>query len=150
MLDLDHPMTPHVFRASRLVDGVMVRGQRMSVAPSAVRAEILAECLPLFEEMRQLATAHFTDRAQFILQAVAEYEVGIRALAALGDGRITEDRRDGEGNCPYCGTPITKFDAYAGRSRPPHFVILCPKCDELFMPALMRLRDFEGFGTEAI
>jgi hypothetical protein len=151
VLDLEHPLTPHVFRASDLIDGVMVCGQQMSVAPNSVRAELLAECLPLFAEMRELATAQFGKKVQFLLQAIEEYEEGIRRLAALGDGQITEDRRNGEGNCPYCGTTITKFNAYAGSPRlEPHFIILCPKCDDLFMPALQKLRSFEGFGTDAI
>ena len=151
MLDLEHPLTPHIFRASGLIDGVMARGQRMSVSPSTVRAELLAECLPLFAEMRELAEAQFADRAQFIRQAVEEYETGIRRLAALGGGRLTEDRRDGEGNCPFCGTRITKFDAYVGLpGHKPEFVIFCSKCDELFMPAQTKLGSFEGFGTDGI
>lgn len=107
MLDLSHPMTKHVFRTSGLLHGVMVRGQRMSVSPSAVRAELLAECLPLFAEMRELARTWFGKRTAYILEAVDEYETAIRALAGLGEGRIAEDRRDGEGECPVCGTPIT-------------------------------------------
>jgi hypothetical protein len=151
MLDLDHPLAPHIFRASRLLDGVLVRGQQMSVSPSAVRAELLAECLPLFAEMRELARAQFGDRAQFILQAVEEHEAGLRRLAELGDGRITEDRRDGEGDCPACRTPIMKFDAYAGlRGHEPHFVIFCPKCDDVYTDARDKLRSFEGFGTDGI
>jgi hypothetical protein len=151
MLNLDHPLTPHVFRASGLIDGVMVRGQRMSVSPSTVRAELLAECLPLFAEMRELACAQFGSRAQFLLQAIAEYELGIRRLAGLGEGQITEDRRDGEGNCPYCGTPIMKFDAFAGSpGLDPHYIILCAKCDGLYSDAKEKLESSDGFGTWAI
>jgi hypothetical protein len=123
----------------------------MSVSPSTIREELLAECLPIFAEMQTLAVNQFPDRAQFLLQAIEEYKAGIERLAALGEGRITEDRRDGEGNCPYCATPITKFDAYAGsHTLPPHYVILCSKCHELFMPPHDKLSGFEGFGTEAI
>lgn len=151
MLDLSHPLTQHIFRASGLIDGVMVRGQQMSVAPSAVRATLLAECAPLFAEMRELAVAHFSNRVQFLIQAIEEYEHGIRELAALGDGLITEDRRDGEGNCPYCKAPIMKFDAFVGNPRlGPHYIILCNHCDDLYTPALDKLRGWEGFGTEAI
>ena len=49
MLDLNHPMSKHIFRASGLLDGLLVRGQRMSVSPSAERLKLLAECLPLFD-----------------------------------------------------------------------------------------------------
>jgi hypothetical protein len=147
MLDLNHPMTPHIFRASGLEDGVLGRGQQMTVAPSAVRETLLAECLPLFAEMRELNQGHF-GASSFIAQAIDDCESGIRQLAALGNGQITEDRRNGEGTCPYCGTTITKFNPLPDLLTCE--IILCPKCDDLFMPALERLRSFEGFGTDAI
>ncbi|APR75886.1 Hypothetical protein A7982_01233 [Minicystis rosea] len=99
------------------------------MSPSAVRAELLAECLPLFAEMRELARAHFGEQAAFILSAVDEYETASRALAGLGDGRITEDRRDGEGACPACDTPITKFHS-------DYWLPLCGECDKAFMETL--------------
>jgi hypothetical protein len=142
MLNLDHPMTEHVFRASGLMDAVMVRGQRMSVSPSVVRAELLAECLPLFAEMRALARTQFGRRAPYITAAVDEYEAAIRTLAGLGSGQITEDRRDGFGNCPVCGTAITHD--------PAHRLVLCGECDKPFMAAYDKLDSSEGFGTWAI
>jgi hypothetical protein len=54
MLDLSHPFSKHVFRAAGLVGDVLKRGQQMSLAPSAAREELLAQCLPLFNEMREL------------------------------------------------------------------------------------------------
>lgn len=151
MLDLDDPMTPHVFRASNLMDGVMGRGQKMSVSPSAVRAELLAECLPLFAEMRELAGVRFGEWAPFILAAVDEYEAAIRALAGLGGGQITEDRRDGQGRCPACGTPITRFQPLPGcKGFEDHWIILCGECDKPFMEAHAKLGSSEGFGTFAI
>lgn len=142
MLNLDHPMTQHVFRASGLMDGVMVRGQRMSVSPSTVRAELLAECLPLFVEMRELARTHFIKDSAYIVAALNEYEAAIRALAGLGGGRITEDRRDGSGSCPVCGTAITHYPEYK--------IVLCGECDKPFMAAHDKLDSSEGFGTWAI
>ena len=151
MLDLSHPMSEHVFRASGLMDAVMDRGQRMSVSPSAVRAKLLAECLPLFAEMRELALARFGKRAAYILAAVDEYEVAIRALGGLGEGRITEDRRDGEGGCPACGTRITKFRPLPdSKGFEDYWIILCGECDKPFMKAHGKLDSFEGFGTMAI
>ncbi|WP_020467924.1 hypothetical protein [Zavarzinella formosa] len=139
MLRLDHPMTPHIFRASGLMDGVMVRGQNMSVSPSAVRAELLAECLPLFTEMREVAWMWFADEVPFILAAVDEYEAAIRALAGLHGGQITEDRRDGKGACPVCGTPITYYRKWK--------IVLCGECDKPFMAAHSKLDSSEGFST---
>jgi len=151
MLNLSHPMSKHIFRASGLMDGVMVRGQRMSVSPSEIRTELLTECLPLFTEMRELALAHFDKRADYLVAAVNEYEAAIRALAGLEGGRITEDRRDGEGNCPYCGTLITKFQPIPEcKGFEDHWIILCGECDKPFMEACDKLDSSAGFGTWSI
>lgn len=151
MLDLSHPMTKHVFRAAGLMGGVLVRGQKMSVSPSAVRADHLAECLPLFAEMRELARVRFGNRAAYILAAVDEYEAAVRSLAELGGGRISEDRRDGEGDCPACGTPITRFRPIPDcKGSEDHWIILCGECDKPFMAAHEKLDSSEGFGTWAI
>ena len=142
MLNLDHPMTQHVFRASGLMDGVMVRGQRMSVSPSAVRAGLLAECLPLLAEMRELALTQFGKRAAFIAVAVDEYEATIRTLAGLNGGRIAENRRDGTGSCPVCGTAVGQYLEYR--------IVLCGECAKPFMAAYDKLDCSERFGTWAI
>ena len=139
MINLDHPMTQHVFRASGLMDEVMIRGQRMSVAPSTVRAELLAECLPKFAQMRELAITQFSMRAEFIAAAVDDDEAAIRTLADLGGGRIAEDCLDGTGSCSVCGTAIAHY--------PEHRIVLCPECDKPFMRAYDKLDSSEGFGT---
>jgi hypothetical protein len=151
MLDLSHPISEHVLRASGLMDAVMGRGHEMSVSPSAVRTGLLAECLPLFVKIRQLARAQFSERAAFIVAAVDEYEAAMRALADMGDGRITEDRRDGEGSCPVCGTPITKFQPLAGcKGFDDYWKVLCTECDKPLMVAHSKLDSWEGFSTWAI
>jgi hypothetical protein len=142
MLDLDDPTSRHIVQASRLMDGVMVRGQQMTVSPSSVRTKLLGECIPLFAELRELARNRLTRESEAILRAIDDYEAGILAVAALGDGRIIEDRRDGKGNCPVCGSPIRHFRATN--------IVLCPKCDEHFMPAHLKLDSPEGFGTCSI
>ena len=142
MLDLNHPMTKHIFRASGLLDGLLMAGQRMSVSPSPDRAELLGKCLPRLDELRELARAEFPSRAAFIAVAIDEFETGLRTLAQLGGGQIAEDRRDGSGDCPVCGTAVTHYPEYG--------LVLCGTCDESFMPAHQRLCGFDGFGTEAI
>lgn len=129
----------HDFRASALNDGIMSRGQKMSVSPSTVRSELLRECLPLFAEMRALARLRFSEQATFILAAVDEYEAAIRALAELHGGQITEDRRSGAGSCPVCGTVITHYPEYK--------IVLCGECDRPFMAAHEKLCSSEAFGT---
>jgi hypothetical protein len=81
MLELSHPFSKHIFHASGLLGGVLKRGQQMSLAPSAIREELLAECLPLFNEMRELNAQHF-GASGFIAQAIEECASGIRQLAA--------------------------------------------------------------------
>jgi hypothetical protein len=143
MLDHDHPQTPYIFQASGLIDGVMLCAQRMTVSPSAVRAELLAECLPLFEEMRELALAQFADRAAFILEAVAQYEVGVRAVAALGGGHVTKEACDDAKDCPVCGAALMRI----GDDRR----ALCGECGKLYMTAKLKLANGRrGFGTDAI
>jgi hypothetical protein len=150
MLDLNHPMTAHIFRASGLIDGVMAAAQIMTVSPSVVRNDLLAKCLPRFVEMRELNREQFGD-STYIASAIDEYEAGIRKLAGLGDGQIVEDRRNGEGECPFCHTPITKFNPMPGRKGyEDRFVILCGHCDDLYMPGLSKLRSTDGFGTDWI
>ena len=131
-------MSQAIFRASALMDGVMRRGQRMSVSPSDVRRTLLAECFPLFTEMRDLAGT-FRKQARFILAAVDEYEHAIRTLAEAGDGRIEEDRRSGDGACVVCGSAITKMKAYG--------LVFCRTCDEPFMAAHTKLDSSDGFAT---
>lgn len=142
MLDLDHPMAKPIFHASRLMDRAMGCGQRMSVSPSADRQTLLQDCGPVFAEMRTLAADHFPDQRPFLLTAIDEFEAALRALAGLGEGRITEDRRDGDGTCPVCGTGITHVRPYR--------IVLCRECTRPFMRAYEKLDSDEGFGTEAI
>ena len=148
MLDLSHPMTEHVFRASRLMDAVMVRGRKMSVSPSAIRAQLLAECLPLLDEMRDVARTRFAQRGAFILATVNEYEAAIRTLAELGGDRSSEDL---DCECPACRTPITRFRLNPDSTQcEGHWIIHCQECSKPFMVAHEKLDSSEGFGTWVI
>ncbi len=120
MLDLDHPMADHIFHAARLMDRAMGCGQRMSVSPSADRQTLFLDCGSVFAEMRTLAADHFPDERPFLLAAINEFEAALRDLAGLREGRITEDRRDGRGTCPVCGTGITHVRPYR--------IVLCREC----------------------
>jgi hypothetical protein len=97
------------------------------------------------------ARPHSVQQAAFILAAVDEYEAAISALAGLGGGRIDEDRRDGKGGCPACGTAITKFRPIPDcKGFEDHWIIVCGECDKPFMKAHDKLDFSEGFGTWAI
>jgi hypothetical protein len=149
MLDMNNPMSEHIRTASNLIDAVMARGHEMTVSPSSVRMKLLAECLPLFREMRELNAKHF-DQSSYIAQTIDEYERAIRTVAELGNGELMEDRRDGEGNCPYCGTPITKYKALPDDPTLDFYMIYCAPCTNFYLPAKVKLESLKGFGAEMI
>ncbi|WP_394794474.1 hypothetical protein [Armatimonas sp.] len=146
MLDLDHPMTEHIFRASGLMDAIMGNGQTMTVSPSIIRMKLLDDCTPYFVELRELARTKFSDNAAHLLFWIDQYEVSIRKIAELGRGQILEDRRDGKGNCPYCGTKVLKITPFPWKED--YFRVLCSDCCNLYQDAKEKLS--WGFGTVAI
>lgn len=151
MLDLSDPMAKYIFRASGLMDNVKHRGQKISVSPSTIRATLFAECVPLFSEMRELAHSQFPKNATFILAVIDQYETALRMLSEVNDGQITQDQRDGEGNCSVCGTPITKFQPLSKtKGFETYWIIYCRECVKPFMEADVMLDSFKGFGTRWI
>lgn len=148
MLRSNHPMTPHIIHASVLIEWVKLRVQKMSVSPSAVRCELLGECVPLFDEMRELARAEFAESAAFILAATDEYEAAVRELAAASDGLITEDRRAEAGPCPVCGTAIIPYRYRRRRSK--YRLVLCEDCVKPALQAHNKLDSTQGFCTWVI
>jgi hypothetical protein len=150
MLDPLDPDSIPMYDASALLDAIMMVGREMTLAPSAVRLDLLARHVVLFERMRALNRAHF-GQSELIAKAIDEYEAGIRRVAALGDGKIMQDRRDGEGDCPYCGTKITKFNPMPGiLGFEDHFIAYCEPCSNLYMQAKKKLSSCKGFATDLI
>jgi hypothetical protein len=175
MLDLDHPMTRHIFAASGAEDRVLERAKRMTVASSPQRLKLREACQADLEKMRQLNRGHFK-ASPFIFEAIDELEAALQTLATLRGGAITEDKSDGEGQCPGCGAKITKFKTnslsreYFERTRhlkkedenfivsimplPSDFKdlwhIYCDKCLDFIMPAREKLSSAKGFGTDFI
>jgi hypothetical protein len=145
MLDLDHPMTEHIFAASGMEDLLMIRAQRMTVLPSKERLLLLADCIPVLDELRRLNDEHF-EASLFISRAIDEAQAALEQIAHLNGGNITEDKTDGEGNCVACSTPITKWETFPGKSYNRH-IILCQHCNEPFMKAKAKLESSKGFGT---
>ncbi len=144
MLNMQDPRSQHIIHATVLLDGLLRFGQEMSVAPSAVRIELLEKCKASLQELRTLFDGHFSTRTLIPLQ-IESLESGLASLAALG---TSKDRRNGEGFCPVCSTRIKKINAYAGsRCGRVEWVVFCQKCDESFMPALLALGSSDGFGT---
>ena len=143
MLDLDHPMTKHIFAASGMGDFLLVSAQRMTLLPSKQRVLLLGDCLVVLDKMRRLNEEHF-EASQFISDAVNEAQKALEKIAHLNDGNVVEDKTDGEGNCAVCGSPITKFEV---RPKSGRYIIVCGQCDEPFMKAKEKLDSSEAFGT---
>ena len=145
MLDLDHPMTKHIFAASGMEDILLISAQRMTLLPSKERVLLLADCLAVLGGLRRLNEEHF-DASPFICGAIDEAQEALEQIAYLGGGNILEDKTGGEGGCPACGTPITKFESFPGKSysRP---IVFCGHCNEPFMKAKAKLESPKGFGT---
>jgi hypothetical protein len=145
MLDLDHPQSEHIFTASRLEDAVLARAKTMTLSPSSRRLELLAECEQLLADLHILNQKHF-GASDFIATTIDDLRRRLREVAELRDGHITADRAIGEGDCASCGTKLTNFVFMPSLPRE----IYCSRCLDIIMPALQRLRSFEGFGTDAI
>jgi hypothetical protein len=145
MLNLDHPQSKHVFAASNLEDFVLERAKLMTVVPSARRRELLGECEPKLAAMRTLNAEHF-DNSKNISEGIDDLTRRLNQLANLGNGQVTSDRSNGEGNCLVCGTAIKSFVAVASLPRE----IYCGHCLDIVMPAISKLRSFDAFGTDAI
>ena len=150
MLDLDHPMTPHIFAASGLIDAIIERARRMTVCPSIMRVDLYQQCQLCVEELRQLNHQHFQSKPA-IDAALTDLSLGLGIIAGLGNVSIVEDHSDGEGNCPACLTPIDKFDVTCGHGPNPSWIIMCRKCIEPIIESFYHLgRSRGGFGTNAI
>lgn len=146
MLDLRHPLTQHIFRASGLIDRIMEFGQKMSVSPTPKRIELLHECRPLFDELRNLACQKFTSDQLSLLEAISEYESAITALASV---QTHEDRSSGVGECGVCGTPLLRFQPTKGiKEYEDRWIICCHTCSAAYMRAKAALSS--GFGTDCI
>jgi hypothetical protein len=147
MIDPNNPLSERIYRAAGLLDGVLLRIHEMSVSPSSVRADLLAECLPLFAAMRELNVEQFS-QSPWIDQAICECEASTRALAALGNSQITQDQRSGEGDCVCCGTEIHKHLAIPAQGDfADYYEIYCGRCAESVFLACGKLDCLNGFGT---
>jgi hypothetical protein len=135
LLNVNHPLFEIKMEAAGLLDQLLAKSQKMTVSSSNVRLELLDQCAPLFERLRELNVQHF-GRSAFIILAIDEYELGLRELANLGDGQIAENRY-GESKCPYCGNEIINVPDYC--------IVVCGQCDKFFMGAKDKLSSLAGF-----
>jgi hypothetical protein len=141
MLDLNHPQTPHIFAASRQEDLILDYCKRVSLSDRRGRLFMLKVLRPAFVALRWLNKVHFGQSPQ-IAESIDKLERQVEKLAQLtGKPQFVGDSLD---RCPVCQEPSTKPNMYDSTR-------YCPKCLEVIMPALIRVRSREyGFGTEAI
>jgi hypothetical protein len=145
MLNLDHPQSKHIFAASNLEDFILERAKLMTLVPSARRRELLGDCEPKLAAMRDPNKEHF-ENSKVISEAIDDLARRLNQLANLGNGQVTSDHSNGEGNCSVCGTAIKNFVFVASLPRE----IYCGHCLDIVMPAIEKLRSEDGFGTWAI
>jgi len=147
MLDLNHPQSEHIFKASGLLGGLLQCSQRMSVVPSTVRVDLLPKAHSRIDDLRALAAEHFAKSAT-IAPALDELSSAFTALSNLSDGKLTTDSSDGDGPCPACGGEIMKFDAMATiKGQSPQWIILCRNCTEPFSEPFRKLESGDAFCT---
>jgi hypothetical protein len=148
MLDLDHPMSEHIFAAARAEDAVLIAAQHMTIASRHERSRLRNGCTPAFFELRRLARDHFADRPA-IPPAIDELERSLAALASLTG--IPEVGPPAEYVCPACDASLERRGKYGYLAPNNPTDIYCSLCLQLIMPSLLTLRSCDGgFGTDAI
>jgi hypothetical protein len=141
MLNLDHPMTENIFRASGLIGAIMDRAQKMPVVSGKVRAELLKECQPYFQELRALATIHFQEDIKYLLHWICEYEKNINTISSLIHESVPEFRHETDPRCSACRKEITLKNRYYSSSRRGTNSRLAPEKNNLF-PRIINTANF--------
>jgi len=144
MLDLDHPMTTHVFAASGLVDYLIRHTKYMTLVSTEERQRILPSCQEALERLRQLNAKHFGASA-FTSDAIEELRGALHELAGLVTNPVA-------GNayaiklCPACETPLTRVHLAYMPKPEQRWTVYCSPCLNVLMPAREKLDSVLGFG----
>ncbi len=148
MLDLDHPMTDHIFAASRAEDRLSVLCKLMTLASAQERQRLFAECQEPLNSLRRLNAARF-GASDFIADAVTELEDWLGSLAAL-ETTPREGTAYAIVSCPVCGGLLTRLH-HAFMPQPERrWSVYCNHCLGPSSPAWHKLESSQGFGTWAI
>jgi hypothetical protein len=148
MLDLDHPMTQHVFAAARAEDSILIAARNMTVAGRQERVRLRDGCAPAFAELRRLARDHFAN-CPAIPSAIDALERAVANLAALPG--VPEQGSPAKFRCPACGAGLERRGKYGFCAPLNPTDVYCSPCLQIIMPPLSALRSWEGgFGTDAI
>lgn len=148
MLDLNHPLTKHIFAACWAEGAIVQDAKLITRSARRERLRVRDGCAPGFAELRRLARDHFADRPA-IPPAIDELE---RALTQLADlPGVPEDGLPADYTCPACGAALDRRGKYGFPDPDAPTDIYCSPCLGIVMPAACDLRSWEsGFGSEAI
>jgi hypothetical protein len=148
MLDLDHPMSEHVFAAARAESAIVIAARRMTVASRQERLRLRDSCGSAFDELRRLARDHFSDRTA-IPAEIDALERAVAGLAALPG--VREEGPRAEEICPACGDRLKGRGRFWSWALPRTNDNYCRHCLQMIISPLQVLESCEdGFGTEAI
>lgn len=148
MLDLNHPLTKHVFAACWAEGAILQNAKLITRSGRRDRLRVRDECAPAFAELRRLARDQFAGRPA-IPPAIDELE---RALSQLADlPGVPEEGQPAEYTCPACGAALDRRGKYGFPAQEDPTDIYCSLCLNIIMPSLCELGSWEsGFGTDAI
>jgi hypothetical protein len=155
MLDLDHPLTPHIFAASRALSAIGNAGHKITISARRERLRLRDQCADAFAELRRLSREHFADCPE-IPPAIDELEQALSSLAELPG--VPDDGPPAEDFCPVCGQSVKHRRArgllpflLSLMFPTPPLGIYCSQCLDVIMPSIYRLTSGEtGFGTDDI
>lgn len=148
MLDLDHPMSQHIFAAARAESAILVAARYMTVAARGERIRLRDGCAPAFTELRRLSHDHFADRRR-ISSAIDHLEQALAELAGLPG--VPDDGPSAKYKCPACDADLERRGTYGFPAPDNPTDIYCSPCLKIIMPPLSTLRSIrDGFGTDAI
>ena len=148
MLDLEHPMTKHIFAAAYAEGAILQDAKRITVSARRDRVRVRDACASSLTELRRLARDHFADRPG-IPRAIDALEQSLADLAALPG--VPEEGLPAEFICPACGGQLDRRGKYGFPAPDNPTDIYCSPCLNIIMSPLCDLRSWEGgFGTDAI
>lgn len=148
MIDVDHPMSEHIFAAARAEDAILTAAKQMTVATRQQRTRLCEKCAWAFADLRRLSCTYFPG-CPAIPPAIDALERSLSGLATMPG--VPEQGPLVEFTCPACGTAIRRHGRFWFSARKSRSEIYCSKCLQIIMPSLEILSSCEeGFGTEAI
>lgn len=103
MLDLDHPNTENIFKASGYIDRIKIGCQKFSLQNYSDRSETFLNMLLECVQFNMFAEKHFKHSIKQIIVCLGSIESEIERLAAIERDDIEE------GNCNICSNKLSSL-----------------------------------------